>query len=173
MDGAIGDYDTIDSFDQLILALMIPLVKRVGGILAHVVCWYNILQAMEYILSMGHGLSEFKYKSTVESAFPWSNQGGSQSPIMCTCSCNAILEAIKDEGYPIELKHPSCQKGTTQYDTAKISWMTNRTECYHLGMTSKSTQVNWKSMELCQTVYWMQAEEEILFSRAFAICFSK
>jgi hypothetical protein len=33
MDGAFGDYDAIASFDRLILALMIPLVKRVGGVL--------------------------------------------------------------------------------------------------------------------------------------------
>ena len=51
MDGAFRDYDAIASFERLILALMIPLAKRVGGVLAHAVCCYNIFQSMEYALS--------------------------------------------------------------------------------------------------------------------------
>ena len=60
MDGAFGEYDAIASFDRLILALMIPLAKRVGGVLAHAVCCYNMFKSMEYALSTGHGISEFK-----------------------------------------------------------------------------------------------------------------
>ena len=41
MDGAFGDYDAIASFDRLILELMIPLEKRVGGFLEHVATTYS------------------------------------------------------------------------------------------------------------------------------------
>ena len=66
MDRACGDYTAIASFDIIILALMIPLAKRVGVVLAHAVCCYNIFKSMEYTLSTGHGISEFKYRSTAE-----------------------------------------------------------------------------------------------------------
>ena len=64
MDGDFGGYDAIVSFGRLILALMIPLAKCVGGVLAHAVCCYNIFKSMEYTLSTSHGISEFKYRST-------------------------------------------------------------------------------------------------------------
>ena len=75
MDGAFGDYDAIASFDRLILSLIILLAKRVGGFLAHVVCCYNIFKSMEYTLSTGHGLSDFKYRSTAEAKLQGSRQG--------------------------------------------------------------------------------------------------
>ena len=56
-DGAFGDYDAIASFDQLAMSLMIPLTLRVGAVLSHAVCCYNIFQAMEYSISTGHGIS--------------------------------------------------------------------------------------------------------------------
>ena len=68
MDGACGDYAAIASFDTIILALMIPLAKRVGVVLAHAVCCYNIFKSMEYTLSTGHRISEFKYRSTTKAA---------------------------------------------------------------------------------------------------------
>ena len=75
MDGAFGDDDAIASFDRLILALMIPLAKHVGGVLAHAFCCYNIFKSMEYTLSTGHGLSDFKYRSTAEVTLQGSGQG--------------------------------------------------------------------------------------------------
>ena len=113
MDGAFGDYDAIASFDRLILTRMIPLAKRVGEILAHAVCCYNIFKSMEYTLSTGHGISEFKYRSTAEATLQGSEQGGSQSPIMCTCSSDVILDAMEEAGHPIKVEHPSRKEGTT------------------------------------------------------------
>jgi hypothetical protein len=113
MDGAFGDYDAIASFDILILALMIPLVKWVGGVLAPAVCCYNIFKSMEYALSKVHGISEFKYRSTAEATLQGSGQGGSQSPIMCTCSSGVILDAMEEAGHPMEFEHPSRKEGTT------------------------------------------------------------
>ena len=78
--------------------LMIQLVKRVGGILAHALCCYNIYQVMGYTLSTEYGMSEFKYISTVEETLQGSGQGGPQSPIMCTCSIDVIMEDMEDKG---------------------------------------------------------------------------
>jgi hypothetical protein len=113
MNGAFGDYDAIASFDRLILALMIPLAKRVRGVLSHAVCCYNIFKSMEYTLSTGHRISDFKYWSAAEATLQGSGQGGSQSPIMCMCSSDIILGAIEESGHPIEIEHPSRKGGTT------------------------------------------------------------
>jgi hypothetical protein len=92
---------------------MIPLAKRVGGVLAHAVCCYNIFKSMEYTISTGHGISEFNYRSTAEATLQGSGQGGSQSPIMCMCSSDVILDAMEEYGHPIEIEHPSQKEGTT------------------------------------------------------------
>ena len=111
MTGDFGDYDAIASFDILILALMIPLAKRVRGVLAHAVCCYNIFKSMEYTLSTGHGMLDFKYWSTAEATLQGSGQGGSQSPIMCTCSIDVILDAMEEAGHHMEIEHPSRKEG--------------------------------------------------------------
>ena len=106
-DGAFGDYDAIASFDRLAMSLMIPLALRVGAVLSHAVCCYNIFQAMEYSISTGHGISPFTYTSTAAHRLQGSGQGGSQSPILCTNSSDVILDAVDEEGHPISLDHPS------------------------------------------------------------------
>jgi hypothetical protein len=68
---------------------------------------------MEYTLSTGHGILEFKCRPTAEATLQGSGQGRSQSPIMCTCSINVILDAMEEAGHPIGIEHPSRKEGTT------------------------------------------------------------
>ena len=105
-DGAFGDYDAIASFDRLAMSLMIPLALRVGAVLSHDGCCYNISQAMEYSISTGHGISPFTYTSTAAHRLQDSGQGGSQSPILCINSSDVILDAVNEEGHSISLDHP-------------------------------------------------------------------
>ena len=91
---------------------MIPLAKRVGAVLSHAVFCYNIFKSIEYTLSTGHGLLDFKCRSTAEAILQGSGQGGSQSPIMCTCSSDVILDAMEEAGHPIEIEHLSQKEGT-------------------------------------------------------------
>ena len=51
-DGDFGDYDAIASFDRLAISIMIQLALRVGAVLSHAVCCYNIFQTMEYSISI-------------------------------------------------------------------------------------------------------------------------
>ena len=57
-----------------------------------------------------------------EATLQGSRQGGSQSPILCMCSINVIMEAIEDRGYPIKIGHPSRQKGTEAVHFSGQCW---------------------------------------------------
>ena len=142
MAGAFGDYDTIASFDRTILVLMIPLVKSVGGVLAHAVYCLNISKSMEYTLSTGHGISAFKYCSTAEAKLQRSGQGGSKSPIICTCSSDVILDAMEEAGHPSKSNTHHGRKKRHLHDLVTNSWTNNPTEQYFLAMASKNARRN-------------------------------